>query len=236
MNATQKHIETIAELIIDFPVRGVWITPNSPGTRIPSHGTSSFGEAYAIDFVMIDRDGKSRKPYRSSFFHYIAKGVPLNDFYGWGQTVYAPVDGQVISVVNNIEERSIAHPFSDLQYMRKATKEYNNNHHKPEIVAGNHVLMKLNDHQYALLAHLLTGSIQVAPGQMVERNQPVGQLGHSGNSTMPHLHMQFMDSPDYSIAKGIPFVFGEYEIAENGRWKKVMNSIPTTNDVVRNIG
>ena len=235
MNTTQTHIETIAKLVVEFPVRGVWITPNSPGTKIPSHGTTSFGEAYAIDFVMIHAANKSRKPYRSSFFRYVLTGVPLKDFYGWGQTVYSPINGQVIAVVNTIEERSNVNPFTDLQYMRKSTQEYIHNGGKSEIVAGNHVLIRLNEYQYALLAHLVKGSIKVIPGQTVEKNQPIAQLGHSGNSTMPHLHMQFMDNSDFSIAQGIPFVFREYEIEEDGMWKTINNSIPTTKDRVRKL-
>jgi murein DD-endopeptidase MepM/ murein hydrolase activator NlpD len=235
MKTTQAYLQSIAELIVDFPVRGVWMTPNSPGTRIPSHGTASFGEAYAIDFVKINEDARSRKPYRSSFLRYLFKGVPLNDFYGWGQTVYSPVDGRVMAVVNDIEERSNVNPFTDLQYMRKATREYMNSSGKPESVAGNHILIESNNHQYGLLAHLVKGSIQVIPGQTVERNQPIGRLGHSGNSTMPHLHMQFMNSTDFSVAQGIPFVFREYEIWENGRWKRMDRSMPTTKDVVRKL-
>jgi murein DD-endopeptidase MepM/ murein hydrolase activator NlpD len=235
MNTTQTRLEAIAELTVDFPVRGVWRAPNSPGTKVPSHGTANFGEAYAIDFVMIQADGKSRKPYRSNFLRYLLRGIPLNDFYGWGQTVYAPISGQVIAVVNDIEERGNVNPFTDLRYMRKATKEYLNHGSKPETVAGNHILIKLNENQYALLAHLVKGSIAVRPGQTVERNQPLGRLGHSGNSTMPHLHMQFMNNSNFAIAQGTPFVFREYEVAENGRWRMVNNSIPTTKDVVRKL-
>ncbi len=235
MSDTQAYLESIAELVVDFPVRGVWITPNSPGTKIPSHGTSSFGEAYAIDFVMIAGDQLSRKPYRSSFLRYLFRGVPLHDFYGWGQTVFSPVDSQVIAVVNDVEERSNVNPFTDLQYMRKATKEYMNTQAKPETIAGNHVLIQIGDHRYALLVHLVKGSIEVAPGQTLERGQPVGQLGHSGNSTMPHLHMQFMDHPDFSVAQAIPFVFSEYEIWEKDGWKRIDHSIPTTKDIVRKL-
>jgi murein DD-endopeptidase MepM/ murein hydrolase activator NlpD len=119
--------------------------------------------------------------------------------------------------------------------MRRATRAYIDNNSKPEIVAGNYVLLKLNEKQYALLAHLVKGSIQVIPGQIVERNQPLGQLGHSGNSTMPHLHMQFMDHSDFSITQGIPFVFREYELAENSGWKTIHNSIPTTKEIVRKL-
>ena len=234
MNTPQTQIQKIAELVVEFPVRGFWIAPNSPGTKVPSHGTTSFGEAYAIDLVMINGADKSKKPYRSSFFRYLLQGVPLSDFYGWGQTVHSPVNGQVIDVVNDIEERNRVNPFTDLRYMRKATKEYINNG-KPETVAGNYVLIKLNEHQYALLAHMVKGSIKVFPGASVERDQPIGQLGHSGNSTMPHLHMQLMDSSDFSVARGIPFVFREYEIAENGKWKTINNSVPTTKDIVRKL-
>ena len=235
MNTTQTYVQTIAKLIVEFPVRGIWITPNSPGTKIPSHGTTSFGEAYAIDLVMVKNEGKSRKPYRSHFFRYVLTGVPLKDFYGWGQTVYSPIKGQVMAVVNDVEERSPVNPFTDLQYMRKATNAYISNSRRPEIVAGNYVLIKLDENQYALLAHLVKGSIKVLPGQIVERNQPIGQLGHSGNSTMPHLHMQFMDNSDFSIAQGIPFVFNEYEISESGSWKMKKGSIPTAHDIVRKL-
>ena len=145
------------------------------------------------------------------------------------------MNGQVIAVVNDIEERSNVNPFTDLQYRRMATKEYFDNNNKPEIVAGNHVIIRLNENQYALLAHLVKGSIKVIPGKTVERNQPIGQLGHSGNSMMPHLHMQFMDNSDFSIAQGIPFVFREYERKENGSWKTINNSVPTTKDIVRKL-
>ena len=49
----------------------------------------------------------------------------------------------------------------------------------------------------------------------------IGELGHSGNSTMPHLHMQFMNCRDYRVAKGIPFVIKEYEIKDGKNWISV---------------
>ena len=41
-------------IIIDFPLRGEWFSPNTPRTRIPSHGTNRFGTRYAYDFLQVD--------------------------------------------------------------------------------------------------------------------------------------------------------------------------------------
>lgn len=235
---TEKGEDMAAEvkdniLTISMPVHGIWITPNTPGSKVPSHGTSDFGESYAIDFVMINDAKGIKKPYKSSIIKYIISGVPLSDFYGWGQTVYSPTNGKIIAIENNIPERQIVNPFTDLQYMRKATKEYISFRKFPEKIAGNYVLLEISKSQYALLAHLVKGSIIVKPGESVEIGQALGKLGHSGNSTMPHLHMQFMNSVDFNNAEGIPFKIREYEVIKDEKWQKVNNSIPTDKDIIR---
>lgn len=229
--ATLNHLENV--ISVDFPVHGIWITPHSPGTKVPSHGTSNFGESYAIDFVMIKDNDPLKKPYQSNFFRYLFLGLPLSDFYGWGQTIYSPVEGEVISVVDSVEERNPVKIFNDIINMIKVTNNYTKNGGSADLIAGNYVLLKSSSDLYVLLAHMKKGSVIVKPGQKVQANQPLGQLGHSGNSTMPHLHMQFMNSKDFKTAVGIPFVFRRYEVQRNGKWEKVYNSIPTVNDIVR---
>lgn len=221
-------------LIITMPVHGIWITPNTPGSKVPSHGTSDFGESYAIDFVMLNDAKGIKKPYRSSILKYIFRGVRLGDFYGWGQPVYSPIDGKVLAIENDVAERQIVNPFTDLRHVRKATREYISSRRFPEKIAGNYVLLEIGKSQYALLAHLVKGSIIVKPGESVEIGQVIGKLGHSGNSTMPHLHMQFMNGDDFNTARGIPFKIKEYEVFKNGKWEKVNDSIPTDKDIIRN--
>lgn len=218
---------------VDFPLRGIWITPHTPGTKVPSHGTSNFGESYAIDFVMIKDDDPLKKPYKNSLFKYLFQGLALSDFYGWGQTVYSPIDGEVVSVVDSVEERNPVRILSDIANMIKVTNDYTKYGAPPESIAGNYVLIKHSDDIYVLLAHLKEGSIIVKPGQKVNANQPLGQLGHSGNSTMPHLHMQFMNNSDFKVAEGVPFVFRKYEVKRNGKWEIVYDSVPTVRDVIR---
>lgn len=211
----------------------MWITPNTPGTRVPSHGTSDFGETYAIDFVMIQDNDSFKKPYQRSFLEYLFQGLALDDFYGWGQTIYSPIDGEVIEIKNDIAERNPVNIFKDFSNTLKVTRDFTQGSVPLASITGNYVLLKCSDDIYALFAHLQKGSIIVKPGQRIRVNQPLGQLGHSGNSTMPHLHMQFMSSSNYKVAQGIPFVFREYEVKRNSKWEKVCNSIPTAKDIIR---
>ena len=46
-------------LVLEFPLRGEWNAPHTPGTKIPSHGTDLLGQRYAFDFWQID--GKTGK-------------------------------------------------------------------------------------------------------------------------------------------------------------------------------
>ena len=58
-------------------------------------------------------------------------------------------------------------------------------------------------------AHSIADTI-VAIGEEVTTGQPVAECGNSGNSTQPHVHMQVMDSPDLSVARGVPMAFRRF--------------------------
>ena len=220
-------------LIVEPPLIGVYISPNTPGSKVPSHGTSGFGEEYAIDFVMIKENDVFKKPYRKSFLEYLFKGLQLSDFYGWGKKVYSPVNGEVIEIENNISERNPVNIFRDLKNAIDVTNDNTKNISSPKKITGNYVMLKMTDNEYALLVHLKKGSVSVKVGQKVKIHDVLGELGYSGNSTMPHLHMQFMDSSDFSIAKGIPFVINSYKLKKNNKWVRISNSVPKVEDIIK---
>ena len=83
-------------IIIDFPLKGEWFSPNTPGTRIPSHGTNRFGTRYAYDFLQVDWKRKGHPNYQTHWLIYLIFGVPLQKCYCWGKNVYAPCDGTII--------------------------------------------------------------------------------------------------------------------------------------------
>lgn len=53
---------------------------------------------------------------------------------------------------------------------------------------GNHVILRCGAAEI-VLAHMRQGSIRVAPGDRVAMGDPLGEVGNSGASTEPHLHI-----------------------------------------------
>jgi murein DD-endopeptidase MepM/ murein hydrolase activator NlpD len=75
----------------------------------------------------------------------------------------------------------------------------------------------------------------VTNGQRMSTGDLIGRIGHTGNSTSPHLHFQLMDSPDPMTAQGIACAFRAYEVERNGTWVRVNNGIPSRRERLRSI-
>lgn len=220
-------------IIVEFPLRGEWHSPNTPGTKIPSHGTNQLGTRYAYDFIQVDWDRVGYPAYRVSLPQYLLFGVPLSEYYCWGQEVYAPCDGVVVQAEDGCEERARTNLLSDLSNAYKNAHYFDPTKDDVQSVAGNYIIIKCDDNIYAALVHLQTDSIQVSVGQTVKKGDFIGRVGHSGNSFAPHLHFQLMDSDDIATANGLPCAFEEYDIFQDGEWKTVTNGIPTNKDRIR---
>ena len=66
---------------------------------------------------------------------------------------------------------------------------------------------------YVLYAHLQPGSVRVVPGQRVRRGDVVGLVGNSGNSIVPHLHVQVTSGPSTFASAGVPYeIDGPYTV------------------------
>jgi hypothetical protein len=222
-----------APVMIGFPLRGEWLAPNTPGKKIPSHGTDQLGERYAFDFLQVDWTRTGRPFYRTNLLQYLFFGVALNKCYAWGQEVYAPCDGEIIKTEDGYKERSMVNLFADLSVAFKNAHSFNPEKDDIRTVAGNYIIMKCADHVYAAFAHLQTGSITVSAGQAVKKGDIIGKVGHSGNSTAPHLHFQLMDSSNILSANGIPCAFEQYDLYQNGEWNTVYRGVPSDKDRIR---
>jgi hypothetical protein len=220
-------------VVVDFPLRGEWIAPNSPGTKVPSHGTDLLGVRYAYDFVGMDPGSRSIRFYRPSLLHYLILGVRLQDCFGWGPPIFSATSGTVVQAEDGWPERNPVHILRDVPLrIRNARAASSGQISDLRSVSGNFITIE-TDAGYAVYAHAQTGSIIVSPGDKVNPGQRLANVGHSGNSTAPHLHFHLMDHPDPWKAQGIPCCFRDYEIFWNGAWRLVQNGIPKATDRIR---
>lgn len=220
-------------IIVDLPLRGEWIAPNTPGKKVPSHGTDQLGQRYAYDFLQVDSAKKGMRFYNSYKLQYYIFGVPLKKCYCWGKEIYAPCDGKVVDVKDGFKERLRVHLLSDMFVLLKNAFTFNPEKEGLQPVIGNYIIMECANNVYALFAHLSKGSITVSVGEKVNQGQILGKVGHSGNSTAPHLHFQLMDSTNLLEARGIPCAFRNYEIRREDTWQPITNGVPKDIDRIR---
>jgi murein DD-endopeptidase MepM/ murein hydrolase activator NlpD len=185
------------------PVSGRWLALNSPASKVPSHGTRSYGQSHAVDLVHdpLPEEGRGSRPEFGD-----GPGMrPNEDFPAFGRPVLAMVTGTVVRVTDGTRDHRSRTRIWSLAYLfaEAALRDLVG----PSAVLGNHVVIDAGDGSFALVAHLAQGSVDVRVGDRVEAGQPIGRCGNSGNSSEPHVHAQLMDRPDATAARGLPLRF-----------------------------
>jgi hypothetical protein len=218
-------------VVVELPLRGEWSVERTPADRIPSHGTDLLGQRYAYDLVRTDhRRGFHVHP--AGTLRWLVLGGRTRDCYGWGQPVHAALDGVVVQAVDGVAERQWLHPVRESWSTVKTTVAFARGRLDPAGLAGNHVIMQ-SAGTAALYAHLAPGSVAVTRGQRVRAGEVLGRVGHTGNSTAPHLHFHLMDSADPLRARGIPCAFAAYQVERDGQWRPVERGIPHRRERIR---
>jgi murein DD-endopeptidase MepM/ murein hydrolase activator NlpD len=218
--------------MVEFPLEGEWAAVHTPAHRVPSHGTWLWAQAYAYDFVRFHPGG--RRFHRRSHLRHLTLGVELVDFDGFGAPVRSAFDGTVVRTDDTQVDTQPVRLWRDLAgVLRNAVRP--KGWPEPWAITGNHVVVRhgtLAD-CYAVFAHLRHGSVPVAAGEVVTTGDVIGAVGHTGNSTTPHLHFQLMTTDDPTTAEAIPCAFRRYEVRRDGEWKIEHDRIPRRNELIR---
>jgi hypothetical protein len=93
----------------------------------------------------------------------------LEAFASYGTPLLSPCDGVVVRALDGLRDQ----PLKRLRFSH---------------LYGNHVSIDTG-HEVVHLAHLRNGSVKVAVGDTVTAGQLLGEVGNSGNTTAPHLHI-----------------------------------------------
>ncbi|MEO1205491.1 MAG: M23 family metallopeptidase [Pseudomonadota bacterium] len=118
------------------------------------------GQTYGLDFFKIDELGLRVRGWRPT---------EPKAYVSYGTPIYAPCSGSVISRTVDLPDMPV--PVMDRDNM-----------------LGNHVLLDCGTY-WVLLAHFRQGTVSVSPGDQIEVGTQLGELGNSGNSSEPHLHI-----------------------------------------------
>jgi len=180
-----------APYALAFPLKGKNYYTNEGGSlRLTNNHHTNQAQRYALDFYQLDSRGKRCKGFYPK---------DLNLYTIFGKPLFAPKAGFILKAVDGHED------MTPPEFDEKSR-------------AGNHVLIKTDDSKYIVMAHLKKGSVVVNKGDRVEAGTLLGEVGSSGRSEEPHLHIHCMDSleEDYILrGNGIPIQFDGHYLVRN---------------------
>lgn len=155
-------------------------------SSVPAHRAYR-GTAHGVDLVALNRWGLR------------ADGLMPADprrYEIFGRAVVAPCSGDVVVAVDGLPDMLV--PQVDRRHL-----------------AGNHVILRCADAD-VLLGHFHKGSVRVRAGQHLAAGDGIAQVGNSGNTSEPHLHINAQepgtaDAP-FSGAPLLIQIEGDYRV------------------------
>ena len=202
-------------VVIDWPLAGEWyVAHGGRSDLINAHHVSSLPfigpeQADALDVVQL-QNGRS----------YVGDPKQLTSYVAFGQPVLAPGDGIVTAVAATLPDLPIG------------TTDYKN-------LEGNYVVLDVGGQRHVMFAHLKRGSARVAVGDRVERGQPIAQVGNSGSTSEPHLHLQVQNQstsgPSTQGLRTYPMLLREVELVRGREGSRPMLADPRRDDRIRRI-
>ena len=174
-------------LELHFPLKnGTYYVAHGGNHPTVNYHNSYLPQQYALDLVKVNPWG------------YRAAGLYPDEphrFAIYGDRLYSPCRGTVIKAVDGFDDRR--------------PSDFANGLPEGTPAPGNHVAIDCGGVQ-VYIAHMQKGSVQVREGDAVDENSWIGNVGNSGNTSEPHLHIHAEKD-----GVGVPITFGGRFLVRN---------------------
>ena len=169
------------EVRIAPPFEGEWVVLQGGDSPLQNHHLVAYNQHFALDLVRLEGG------------RIFAEGDGNAAVHSWEAPLKSPADGTVVVARGGMEDSDGVNFVTEL-----------------EDAAGNVVVIELDSGHFVVLAHLRQGTLRVGEGDRVRAGDPLALVGNSGNTTMPHLHLQVQTHPGLwdEGNRSVPFAFG----------------------------
>jgi urea transporter/murein DD-endopeptidase MepM/ murein hydrolase activator NlpD len=141
---------------ISLPFSGIWKVYQGFNGEWTHKGKYN----YACDFVKTKND-----------ITYKNDGIYCSDYYSFGESILAPVNGYIIDTKDDLIDNNIGD-----------VDKINN--------WGNYIIIKSDLGFFVKICHIMQCSISCKIGEYINVNQIIAKCGNSGYSPEPHIHIQ----------------------------------------------
>lgn len=197
----RKRFENFKGVFAELPFFGEWFISQG----IEGEITHKDDWKYAWDFVVADKNSSQ----------FSGDGLEAKDYFCFNLPITAPLDGEVVKVVDSIENNLINEVNLDQNW-------------------GNTIVLAHEFGLFSALSHLEPHSVKVKVGDSIKKGDMLATCGNSGRSPYPHLHFQFQLS-DKIGDKTYKFPFSSFISNTSSGYLLKTFDYPDENDCVHNI-
>jgi len=164
------------------------VSLNSAAAR--ALGLEHVTQRFAIDLTVVHPRTGDLAP---------ADALRQEDWHAFGAAVVAPVSGSVVEVRSGMAD-------SSLGATGNVSKPDDYDSYGDTASLGNFLVIQSGD-AFLVMSHFRQDSVRKRRGDRVTTGERLGEIGLSGDTAYPHLHMQLQTSADPLSARPLPIEF-----------------------------
>lgn len=195
---------------IAMPFTGEWYVVSGGRGPFVNDHWTTSSQRNALDIIQVVNRSSHRDDSKQ-----------LTSYYAFGKPLLAPADGRITVLDDSRPDLAIGD--SDRRH--------------PE---GNYLVMDIGGGRYVMMGHIKHGSALVDVGDQVRLGQPLAQVGNSGNTSEPHLHVQVQNVGTFEDAdagiRTYPILFRNAVLVRGGEADAPADVDARRNDSIRSTG